>query len=129
MLMQANIGKLILRLMIGGMMFLHGIAKMSHGIDFIKGIIARNDLPEFLAFGVYIGEVLAPLLLIIGFKSRLAAGIIAFNMIVAIYLVHMKDMFILTNTGAWAVETQMFYLFGSICIILLGSGKYAAKPD
>ncbi len=127
--MQSNIAKLILRLMIGGMMFLHGLAKLSHGIDFIKGLVAKNGLPDFLAFGVYIGEVLAPLLIIIGFKSRLAAGVVAFNMIVAIYLVHLNDIFMLTNTGAWAVETQMFYLFGSICIVLLGSGKYAAKPD
>ena len=34
--MQPNVGKLILRLMIGGMMIFHGIAKLSHGIDFIK---------------------------------------------------------------------------------------------
>jgi putative oxidoreductase len=127
--MQTNVAKLILRLMIGGMMLLHGIAKLSHGIDFIKGLVLANGLPALLAYGVYVGEVLAPLLLIIGFKSRLAAGVIAFNILIAIYLVHMKDMFILTNTGAWAIETQMFYLLGSICIVLLGSGKYAVKPD
>ncbi|MDD3775239.1 MAG: DoxX family protein [Sulfurovaceae bacterium] len=127
--MQSNIAKLILRLMIGGMMFLHGLAKLSHGIDFIKGMVIANGLPGLVAYGVYIGEVLAPLLIIIGFKSRLAAGVVAFNMIVAIYLVHLNDIFMLTNTGAWAVETQMLYLFGSICIVLLGSGKYAAKPD
>lgn len=115
--------------MIGGMMFLHGLAKLSHGIDFIKGMVIANGLPGLVAYGVYIGEVLAPLLIIIGFKSRLAAGVVAFNMIVAIYLVHLNDIFMLTNTGAWAVETQMLYLFGSICIVLLGSGKYAAKPD
>ena len=127
--MQSNIAKLILRLMIGGMMFLHGLAKLSHGIDFIKGMVIANGFPGLVAYGVYIGEVLAPLLIIIGFKSRLAAGVVAFNMIVAIYLVHLNDIFMLTNTGAWAVETQMLYLFGSICIVLLGSGKYAAKPD
>jgi len=127
--MESNSGKLILRLMVGGMMFLHGIAKLSHGIDFIKNTVVANGLPELMAYGVYIGEVLAPLLLIIGFKSRFAAAVIAFDMIVAIYLVHMNDIFNVTAMGAWMIETPMFYLLGSVCIILLGSGKYAAKPD
>ncbi len=127
--MQPNVGKLILRLMIGGMMIFHGIAKLSHGIDFIKSMLLQNGLPGLMAYGVYIGEIVAPLLLIIGYRSRLASVVIAFDMTTAIYLVHMKDIFSVTNVGAWGIETEMFYLLGSICIILLGSGKYAVKPD
>lgn len=69
------------------------------------------------------------MLLIIGYKSRLAAVVIAFDMITAIYLAHMKDIFSVADVGAWGIETEMFYLLGSICIILLGSGKYAVKLD
>ncbi|MDD5406347.1 MAG: DoxX family protein [Sulfurovaceae bacterium] len=127
--MKSDYGKLVLRFMVGGMMLLHGLDKLAHGIDFIKSTLVSHNLPVILAYGVYVGEVLAPLFLIAGYKSRLAAVAIVFDMLMAIYLVHMKDIFSLSSVGAWAIETEMFYLLGSLSIILLGSGKYAVKPD
>jgi len=127
--MNENIGKLILRLMLGGMMLFHGIDKALHGISFIKGIVVKQGLPEILAHGVYVGEILAPLFLIIGWKSRFWAGVIAVNMLVALYLTHMDDLLKLGSHGAWAVEVPMFYLFSALAIIFLGSGKYAITRD
>ena len=127
--MSENIGKLILRLMLGGMMLFHGIDKALHGISFIKGIVVKQGLPEILAHGVYVGEILAPLFLIIGWKSRFWAGVIAVNMLVALYLAHMDDLLKLGTHGAWAVEVPMFYLFSAFTIVFLGSGKYAITRD
>jgi len=127
--MNEHIGKLILRLMLGGMMLFHGIDKALHGIGFIKGLIVKQNLPEVLAYGVYVGEVLAPLFLILGWKSRFWAGVIAVNMLVAIYLTHMGELLKLGTHGAWAVEVQMFYLLSALAIVFLGSGKYAIIRD
>ena len=127
--MSDNIAKLIMRVMIGGMMLFHGVHKALHGIGFIKTLVKAQGLPEVLAYGVYVGEILAPLFLIIGWKSRFWAGVIAVNMAVAIYLTHMGSFFKLGAHGAWAMELPMFYLLGSIVIILLGSGKYAIVRD
>lgn len=127
--MNENIGKLILRLMLGGMMLFHGIDKALHGISFIKGIVVKQGLPEILAHGVYVGEILAPLFLIIGWKSRFWAGVVAVNMLVALYLAHMDDLLKLGSHGAWAVEVPMFYLFSALAIVFLGSGKYAITRD
>jgi len=127
--MSEHIGKLLLRLMLGGMMLFHGIAKAMHGISFIKDLIAKQGLPEVLAYGVYMGEILAPLFLIIGWKSRWWAGIIAVNMMVAIYLTQMGSFLALGKHGAWAMEVPMFYLITAVSLVLLGSGKYAVSRD
>jgi putative oxidoreductase len=127
--MSNNIGKLILRMMLGGMMLFHGIDKALHGISFIKGMLKVHGLPEILVYGVYVGEILAPIFLIIGWQSRVWAGIIGINMAMAIYLTQMGSLLKLGTHGAWAVETPMFFLLSAVVIMFLGSGKYAVTRD
>ncbi len=127
--MSIDIGRLVLRLMLGGMMLFHGVDKALHGIAFIKGLVSKEGLPEVFAYAVYAGEILAPLFLIIGWKSRFWAGIVAVNMLVAMYLTKMGSFMALGEHGAWAVEVPMFYLLSALAIALLGSGKYAFTRD
>jgi putative oxidoreductase len=127
--MSENIGKLILRLMVGGMMLFHGIDKALHGIAYIKGLVTAQGLPEVLAYGVYVGEILAPIFLIIGWKSRVWAGVMVFSMVVAIYLTKLGSFLSLGTHGSWALELPMFYLLSALAIVLLGSGKYAVERD
>jgi len=129
LMMSEHIGKLLLRLMLGGLMLFHGVHKAIHGIGFIKMLVVAHGLPEFLAYGVYVGEILAPLLLILGWKSRVWAGVIAFNMAVAIYLTQISAFLKVGGHGAWALEVPMFYLLSALAIVLLGSGKYAISRD
>jgi putative oxidoreductase len=118
-----DLGKLILRLAIGGLMLFHGVDKIRHGIDPIKGMMTANNVPEFLAYGVYIGEVLAPLLVILGFWTRPAALILAIDMIVAVVLVHREQLGTLNpQSGSWSLELQGLYFFGALAIAFLGAG-------
>ena len=127
--MSHSVGKLILRVMLGGMMLFHGIEKALHGIGFIKGLVHAQGVPDMLAYGVYVGEILAPIFLILGWKSRIWAGVIALNMFVAIYLTQMGAFMKLGGHGAWAVEVPMFYLLTALALVFLGSGKYAVHQD
>ena len=127
--MSENIGKLILRVMLGGMMLFHGIDKALHGITFIKGLLKFQGIPEMLAYGIYAGEILAPIFLILGWKSRIWAGVIVFNMPVAIYLTKLGALMSIGAHGAWAVEVPMFYMLSALAIVFLGSGKYAIERD
>ena len=131
LLKQDYLAKRLLRVGLGGMMLLHGIAKIGStgSMMFIKGALTMKGLPEFLAYGVFIGEVLAPVMLIAGFQSRIAGLIVAGNMVFAIYLVHMRELFSLSSHGGWEIELQAFFLLGGLCVALLGSGKFAFKPD
>lgn len=127
--MSENIGKLLLRWMLAGMMLFHGVNKALHGVGFIKGLVHGQGLPEWAAYGVFIGEIVAPLFLILGWKSRLWAGIIALNMAVAIYLTQMASFMQSGAHGAWAMEVSMFYFLTAVIIVFLGSGKYAVMRD
>jgi putative oxidoreductase len=85
-------GKLVLRVALGILILLHGIAKVGKGVDGIGGMLASHGLPAAMAYLVYVGEILAPVLLIVGLFTRPAALIVAINMVAAIWLVHQKDL-------------------------------------
>ena len=125
--MADDAGKLILRLTVGILLLLHGVAKISSGVSGISGMLTRVGLPAELAYGVYIGEILAPLLVIFGFYARIGALIIVVNMLFAIGLVHMKDLFVVTKTGGWGIELQAFFLLTALVVALIGPGRYAVN--
>jgi putative oxidoreductase len=125
--MADDLGKLVLRLTVGILTLLHGLAKVSAGVAGISGMLAGVGLPASLAYGVYVGEILAPLIVIIGFYSRIGALVIAVNMAFAIGLAHMKDVFALNQGGGWAIELQAFFLFSALAVALIGPGRYAVN--
>lgn len=118
-----NLGKLLLRLSIGGLMLFHGIPKVMQGVDMIGEMLVKSNLPRELMWGVYAGEVLAPLLLIIGWMTRPAALLVAFTMGMSIYLVFRDSLLKLNEYGAVAYETNLLFLFGALAILFLGAGK------
>jgi putative oxidoreductase len=126
-----SVGLLIMRLMVGGLMLFHGVAKITHpgSVEFIGGTLSNAGLPSLLAYGVYVGEVVAPLMIIVGIFSRYAALVIVINMVFAVFLMHTGDVFMLTEHGGWRLELQAFYLLGALAIALVGSGRFAIKPD
>lgn len=116
-------GKLILRLALGILILLHGVAKLSSGVSGVGNMLASHGLPSALAYLVYVGEIVAPVLLIIGLYTRPAAWIVAINMVVAIWLVHTKELFTLGKSGGWSLELQGMFLFAAIAVALLGAGR------
>jgi putative oxidoreductase len=125
-------GKLILRLTVGGLILFHGVYKLLNpagALGGISGMLSTMGLPVFIAYGVYIGEVLAPLLLIFGAYTRIGGLLVVGNMIFAIALAHANQIFTMSKAGGWALELQGFYLLGGLAIYFLGSGKFAARPD
>ena len=121
MLENTDLGKLIVRLTLGGLLLFHGIAKLLNGIGFIEAQLASHNLPAVLAYGVYIGEV------ILGYQTRIGALIIVFNMLVAIVLVHSHQLLSLAGNGGWALELQGFFLFTALAVVFMGPGKYKLK--
>jgi putative oxidoreductase len=78
---------------------------------------------------VFLGEVVAPLMVILGVYTRIGGLLMAGNMVFAIVLVHTGELFMLTQHGGWALELQGLYLFGALAILFLGSGSMALKRD
>ncbi|HEY0281632.1 MAG TPA: DoxX family protein, partial [Rhizomicrobium sp.] len=120
------LGKLLLRVGLGGLLLFHGVYKLLNGLEPIKTMLASHNIPDALAYGVYLGELVAPVLLIVGQFSRLGGLLVAFNMIVALLLAHTASLIALTpETGGYALELQAFYLIGGLAVALLGAGRFS----
>lgn len=118
-------GKLVLRAALALILLFHGVSKLTGGIGFVGDMLAKAGLPAFLGYGVYVGEVVAPLLLLIGLFTRPAALAVAINMVVAVLLVHTSQLFTLNETGGWALELQGMFFIAALSVALLGAGRYS----
>ena len=122
---REDLGKLLLRVGLAVILLFHGIFKLQHGVEWIGRPLAEVGLPGFLAYGTYVAELLAPVLLIVGYKARLAALVIAFDMLMAAVLVLRPMLFTIRQSGGgWAVELEALILFVAVAVFLLGSGRY-----
>lgn len=119
-----DLGKLLLRLGVGGLLLMHGIYKVQNGIGFVIESVMRNGLPSFFAYGVYVGEVLAPILVIAGLLTRPAGLIIALDLTGAIFLGRRADIATIGPGGAWSIEAEMLFLLGGLAIACLGAGRF-----
>ncbi|QOP42940.1 DoxX family protein [Sulfurimonas sediminis] len=126
MFQNPDIAKLLLRLSLGVLILFHGIHKLIYGISGVKSMVVSAGLPEFLAYGVYVGELITPIFIILGLYARVAAAILSVNMLVAIYLAYGFSL-TLSKFGGLAWETPLLYLIMSLLVVLLGSGKYAVN--
>ena len=122
---KVDFAKLLLRVVLGLLLIAHGISKARGGISGIVDMVVAHHMPAFVAYLVYIGEIIAPALLIVGLFTRAAAVIIIINMLFAIGLAHMGDLFSMSDSGGYALELQALFLLTAIVVALLGAGRYS----
>ncbi len=120
-----DLGKAILRISFGFMFLLHGIHKIFDGTAFIQGLFVDRGLPGFFAYGVYLGEVVVPILIILGLLTRISSIIWIGTSVVVVILMHSDNLFALNKVGAWVAEGIGVYLFAAITLLLTGAGKYS----
>jgi putative oxidoreductase len=118
-------GKLVLRAALAILLLFHGVAKLTSGVGFVSTMLANAGLPGVFAYLVYVGEIVAPLMILFGVATRAAALVVVINMIVAIALVHMGELFKLAATGGWALELQGMFIAAAIAVALFGAGRYS----
>ena len=123
--MGDDFGKLVLRLALGILILLHGIAKVKGGVGFLTPLVTGIGLPAWFSYGVYIGEIIAPIMVILGLFTRVGAFIIFVNMIFAIVLVHRPELLAMTKQGGWALELQGMCMCTALALMFLSPGRYA----
>lgn len=113
-----DLGLLILRVGLAAMLLTHGIPKF---LEFIGGNMSVVGDP--IGIGslvttllVILAEFIAPVLILIGLKARMAAILVMILMSVAALVVHAGDPFEVK-------EKALLYLVGFTVIALMGAGK------
>jgi putative oxidoreductase len=118
-------GKLILRFTCAVLLIFHGSYKLFGEIESTIGMVEKAGLPGFLAYGTIIGEFIAPIFIIIGYGTRLAALVIAFNMLCSILIAHRDIMFKVNDYWGWMIELNVFFMMAALAIFFLGAGKFS----
>ncbi len=120
-----NLAILLLRVSIPFTMLVYGINKLIMGVASIEMLLEQYGLPRVFAQGVFVGEIVAPLMIMLGFRTRLAGLLFAFNSLVAILLAQTQNIFRLNDFGGWSLELLAIYVTSGMVFYYLGAGKYA----
>lgn len=126
LLANEDLGKFLLRVNLSFLLLFHGAAFM-RGTTHILANAASIGMPAWLAWPLAaFGEFVAPILVLLGIYSRVGAFFMAGFMIVALLLVHMGHFFGLQG-DAYRLEPQFFFLFSSLAVMFLGSGRWGLR--
>lgn len=126
---NVDAGLLVLRVALAVILLFHGAYKLSHGIDWMQEPLARFHLPLAAGYGAYVAELVAPVMLIAGAWTRIAAVIIMGDMLMAFVLVLAPQFAVIKQGGAWGVEVEMMILLSALALFLAGGGKYGITRD
>jgi putative oxidoreductase len=114
-----HIGLFLLRFTFSAMMLSHGIPKL---LNLIQGTLMKSDPIGIGVLAttilVVIAEAICPMLIIIGYKTRLASIPVIITMGVAAFIVHGADPISMK-------EKALLFLFAFVAIALLGAGKHS----
>lgn len=126
MFQNSEVAKLLLRVSLGSLILFHGVHKLIHGIGGVKSMVHATGLPEIIAYGVYAGELIAPIFIILGLYARIASAVLSINMLVAMYLAYGFSLS-LSKYGGLTIESPLLFFIMSLLVVLLGSGRYAVN--
>ena len=121
--MSEQLGKLVLRLGLGGLILFHGVHKLLTGLDPVKTLLTSHHLPEALAYGVYLGEIVAPVLIIVGLFTRIGGVLIALEVLVLVVLGGIPQVVAISPDGGYALEVAALYFTAALSVALLGAGR------
>jgi putative oxidoreductase len=118
-------GITLLRVVTGLIFLMHGQQKLfEFGIGGVTGMMTGLGVPApgLMAIVVTLVELLGGIALILGAFTRIAALLVAIDVLVAFFLVHMPNGFFATNGG---VELVLLLATVGVTLILTGPGAMA----
>lgn len=117
--MFSDIGFLILRVAVGGLMVFHGYSKFLDTSKLIEKTASMGfPLPELFGTLAMASEFFGGMLLIVGLFTRLSLFGIISTMAVAFFVAHANDPF-------GKKELSFVYMCVSLALFFIGSGKYS----
>jgi putative oxidoreductase len=123
----AGLTPVVVRVIVGFMMFAHGVDKLSGGVAGIAGFgefLSSAGLPAglLLAWFATLLELVGGVMLIVGLLSRVIAGLMTIELLVAIALVTGQVGLISGDQGV-GYERDLAYIAGFLVVLLLGPGR------
>jgi putative oxidoreductase len=113
-------GITVLRVVVGVVFLMHGGQKFFMGFHNVAGFLAslRIPLPQAAAIALTLLEFFGGMALVLGLFTRTVALLLAFDMAVAVLLVHLKKGFF----SPAGFEFPLTLLAATLCLAFSGSG-------
>ena len=113
-----------LRIVLGVVFIFHGAQKLFGGLEGFTGLITNLGLPapSIIAFLVALLEFGGGILILVGLFTRITSALIAIDMLVALFAVHLKNGF---SVGKGGYEFVFVLLGIAIALVLTGSGPFS----
>lgn len=121
--MSEQFGKLLLRLGVGGLVLFHGAHRLLTGLDPVRDMLTSHKLPEALAYSVYLGEIVGPVLIILGLFTRVGAFLIAVEVLALVALSGIPQVIAIAPDGGYALEIEALYFASAMALVLIGGGR------
>ena len=123
--MKEDLGRLLLRLALGGLFFAHaGLKLFGFGLAATGDFFASLGLPRFMGGLTIAWEVFGGLLLVLGWQSRRASLAMCPVLLGAIAMVHGKAGFYFdAPNGGW--EFPAFWIVALLVVGLIGPGRFS----
>lgn len=126
-----NYASLILRVILGTIIIVHGLDKLGDGFQpFMQYFTEVLNMPAFLGWLTVFIETAACILLIMGFATRFNA-VLVFGLFAGMILfVHWQDGFLMNwfgqmDAGKEGFEYHLLVLAMSAALIIMGSGAFS----
>jgi len=119
-------GLTVLRVVVGIVFVVHGYQKLfKFGFHGVAGMFGHMGipLPAFFAVVVTLVEFVGGILLIAGIAVRISSALLAIDMMVALFKVHLPHGFFSPN----GVELPLTLLAALICLMLAGGGSLSFR--
>lgn len=126
----SDLGVLLLRLSLGIMFLAHSVVLklFTYGLGGTAQFFVGVGLPAWLAYVVFIAEVVGGVLLVLGIQSRWVALSLSPILLGALFTVHLANGWVFTSpNGGWEYPAYLFVL--CIAQVLLGDGPYALRAS
>ena len=121
--MNINITLLITRIVFSLSMMTHGYPKLMNllsGSPSFGNPIGIGEIPTLIL--AVLAEFVAPIFIIIGYRTKIFTLLPMVTMLVAAFVVHLDDPF-------KRKELALLYLVGFLIIFLMGPGKYSINKN
>ncbi|MDX6766184.1 MAG: DoxX family protein [Candidatus Methylacidiphilales bacterium] len=126
---------LVLRLIVAIAIFPHGAQKAlgwwgGYGFEGTMGFFtSKLGIPYVFALLAIAAEFLAPLALVLGLTSRIAAFGIGFTIATAAFMAHIQNGFFIdwmnTQQGAHGIEYHILLAGASLAVVIGGAGRWS----
>jgi putative oxidoreductase len=118
-----DVAPLALRVVAGIIFFMHGLQKATGDVSMFSGMLNSLGVPapEIFSWIVILLEIGGGLALIVGFMTHWISKFLIILMVVAIFLVHIKNGFF----GPKGYEFPLLLLTATVSLMITGAGKWS----